>query len=359
MKHTRRVAAAAAATLVVSLAACSSGGSTESGGAESSSGESSSSEQSLTIYTGRDKDEVADVVSKFEEAYPQYEGKVQTIIAGAQDNLDRLRAEKGNPQAGFLWGGTQQQLEQAASEGLFVKTSPTNLDSIPEKYRSADGTWYAEQLLPEVIIYNSNLLTDEEAPKDWDDLVTDAFKDSIVIRDVAASGTMRTIYAAMVYRFFAEDGTPDRGYEFLRKLDANTVSYAANPDDMYVQLDQGVGTVTLWNLQDALIQTIKNQHPWKYVIPESGAPVLLDGVAVVNNPSQEEAATDFMNFILEPKLQAQLAADYYQVPAVTVEDTDKPEWLRDLDLKEMDIDWDVFGEHQDEWMDYWTENIRS
>src|SRR4051812_37802428 len=64
--------------------------------------------QQLIIYTGRDKNEVAAVVDLFEQKFPQYKGNVDTVILGAQAALDRLRAEKANPQAGFLWGGTLQ-----------------------------------------------------------------------------------------------------------------------------------------------------------------------------------------------------------------------------------------------------------
>src|SRR5215510_3071277 len=70
--------------------------------------------QNLTIYTGRDKDEVAHVVDLFTQKYPQYKDKVETVILAAQQALTRLRAEQANPQAGFLWGGTIQALQQAA-----------------------------------------------------------------------------------------------------------------------------------------------------------------------------------------------------------------------------------------------------
>lgn len=362
--HRIKVVAGAAATLVL-LAGC--GGTTPStspsagqpSDTKSASASPAAQTQSLTIYTGRDKDEVARVISEFEEANPQYAGKVTSVIAGAQDNLDRLRAEKANPQAGFLWGGTMQQLDQAANEDLITKVDLVHGDKIAENRKGADGAWVSEMLLPEVIIYNKNLVTEADAPKDWADLVKPEWKDKIVIRDVMPSGTMRTIYSAMVYQAFAKDGKPDAGYEYLKQLDANTVSYAANPDDMYTQLDQGVGVITLWNLQDALIQPLKNNRPWAYVMPSSGAPVLLDGVAVVSNPNQEQAATDFANFLMEPKMQAKLAADFYQLPAMEIEDADKPEWMKDFHLVEMDIDWKVFGEHQDEWMKTWAETIKS
>lgn len=312
----------------------------------------------LTIYTGRDKDEVAHVIDLFTQKFPQYKGRVNTITLGAQAALDRLRAEKSNPQAGFLWGGTLQGLQQAADEGLLVPSNPANAELIDASRKDPQGRWYAEMLLPEVIIYNHDLVKPDQAPKEWDDLITPAFKDKIVIRDVMASGTMRTIYSAMIYRQYQKTGSVDAGFEWLRKLDANTAVYTPTPDDMYLKLDRGVGTVTLWNLQDALIQPLKNNRPWSYVIPASGVPVLLDGLGVVNNPNSMQAALDFQNFILEPHLQAQLAKDYYQIPAIQIPDSEKPEWLAKLDIREMKIDWNLLSEKQTEWMNYWSQNIK-
>ena len=317
-----------------------------------------SSQQALTIYTARDKDEVQHVVDLFTMQHPQYKGAVNTITLSAQAALDRLRAEKSNPQAGFLWGGTLQGLEQAANEGLLAPSNPTNTNLIDASRKDPQGRWYAEMLLPEVIIYNHDLLKPDDAPKDWDDLVTPAFKDKIIIRDVLASGTMRTIFSALIYRHYAKTGSPDSGFEWLKKLDANTVVYTPTPDDMYLKLDRGVGTVTLWNLQDALIQPLKNKRPWSYVIPASGVPVLIDGVGIVNNPKMMQAATEFQNFLLEPQLQAQLSKDYYQIPAIRLEDADKPDWLAKLNIKEMDLDWNVLSQKQTEWMNYWSQNIK-
>jgi iron(III) transport system substrate-binding protein len=312
----------------------------------------------LTIYTGRDKDEVAHVVDLFTAKFPKYKGNVNTITLGAQAALDRLRAEKSNPQAGFLWGGTLQGLEQAANEGLLAPSNPASAGLIDASRKDPQGRWFAEMLLPEVIIYNHDLLKADDAPKDWDDLITPAFNEKIVIRDVMPSGTMRTIYSAMIYRQFARTGSPEAGFEWLRKLDANTVVYTPTPDDMYLKLDRGVGVVTLWNLQDAFIQPMKNNRPWSFVIPASGVPVLLDGVGVVNNPKMMDAAVEFQNFLLEPKLQAQLAKDYYQIPAIRLQDSDKPEWLAKLTIKEMPIDWNLLGQKQTEWLDYWSQNIK-
>src|SRR4051812_6206675 len=179
----------------------------------------------LIIYTTRDKDEVAAVVNLFTQKYPNYKGKVDTVILGAQTALDRLRAEKANPQAGFLWGGTLQGLQQAANEGLLAPSMPDNARLIQDSRKDPQGRWFAEMLLPEVIVYNHDLLKPEQAPKDWDDLITPAYKGKIVIRDVMPSGTMRTIYSAMIYKQYAATGSADAGFAWLKKLDANTAIY--------------------------------------------------------------------------------------------------------------------------------------
>ena len=127
---------------------------------------------------------------------------------------------------------------------------------------------------------------------------------------------------------------------------------------MYLKLDRGVGAVTLWNLQDALIQPLKNNRPWSFVIPASGVPVLIDGVGVVNNPKSMQAALEFENFLLEPQLQAQLAKDYYQIPAIRLPDAARPDWLTKLDFKEMKLDWDLMSQKQTEWMNHWSQNIK-
>jgi iron(III) transport system substrate-binding protein len=161
-------------------------------------GRNADADQTLTIYTGRDKDEVSQVVELFTTKHPEYKGRVNMITLGAQAALDRLRAEKSNPQAGFLWGGTLQGLQQAAGEYLLAPSSPANAHLIDSSRKDPQGRWYAEMLLPEVIIYNHDLLKANEAPKDWDDLITPAFREKLVIRDVMPSGTMRTIFSAMI-----------------------------------------------------------------------------------------------------------------------------------------------------------------
>ncbi|MCK9912336.1 iron ABC transporter substrate-binding protein, partial [Microbacteriaceae bacterium K1510] len=83
----------------------------------------------------------------FKEKYPDIE--VETLEMGAQEILERVRAEKANPQADFWWGGTQSALSAAADEGLLESYKPTFADKVPAQYKDAQDRWYGEMLLPE------------------------------------------------------------------------------------------------------------------------------------------------------------------------------------------------------------------
>ncbi|MFO7173112.1 MAG: extracellular solute-binding protein [Bacillota bacterium] len=348
--------------LAVAIAGCGGQGAAPQGGSDAQApaggGEQSGGqeEERLVIYTARDKSVVDFVVPRFEEAHPEYKGKVEVLTMGAQEILERVRAEKANPQADVWWGGTQQALSQAAKEGLLAAVKPSFADQVPAEYKDPNGYWYGEILLPEVIMYNTDALSPEEAPQDWDDLLDPKWKGKIIIRAVPASGTMRTIYAAMIYRFYEQDGKPDRGFEWLKKLDANTKEYAANPTDLYLKLARQEGLLSLWNLQDILIQKEQKNMPFGYVVPKSGAPILVDGVAVVQGAKHPRAAEKFLEFLFSQELRTALATEYYQIPTIPLDQ--EPEWLRGLELKAMELDWDVMAANEKDWIQYWDQNIK-
>ena len=323
---------------------------------ESSSGAEGSEGGDLTIYTARDKGLAEAVVADFEEANPEYAGKVQILTLGAQEALERIRAEKANPQGDIWWGGTGQQMKQAAGDDILAPAPDAVVDAVPEELRDPAGLWVGEMQLAEVIFYNHDMLTEEQAPKDWDDLIAPEMMDKIAIRDVEASGTMRSIYSAMIDRKFDETGSAEAGYEWLKQLDANTKVYAANPTDLYLRVTRQEAAASAWNLQDVMLQIDSQNAPYTPVVPESGAPMLVDGVAKIKNGPSSDAADAFLEFLLSEDTQKELSETYYQIPSIAM--TEEPAWLADLNLKEMEVDWERIGANETEWIGYWAENIK-
>jgi iron(III) transport system substrate-binding protein len=202
-------------------------------------------QDSLTIYTPRPKIIAQGVVDRFEATHPQYRGKVRMLTIGAQEVLDRVRAEAGRPQADVWWGGTSQQFEHGIAAKLLAPAPAEAARRVPAAYHGANDLWLGEMRLVQIMFYNRDMLTPDQAPKDWDDLVTPAYRRKILIRDVAASGTMRGILSALVGRAFAATGSPEPGYDWLRALDANTKEYVPNPSDLYLRVQRREAPVSV------------------------------------------------------------------------------------------------------------------
>ncbi|BCB89952.1 extracellular solute-binding protein [Phytohabitans suffuscus] len=337
--------------MVASLAAC--GG--DSDETETPAGGAAPAEK-IVVYSARDKKVTDYVVEQFVAKHPEYKDKVEVLNMGAQEVLERTRAEKANPQGSVWWGGTQQGLSSGADEDLLEAWQPTFAAQMDARYKDAQGRWFGEILLPEVIMYNNKAIPADQAPKDWDELIDPKWKDKVIIRDVPASGTMRSIYASMIQRLSPDGSNPQPGYDWLKKLDANTVEYAANPADLYLKMSREQGVLSAWNLQDILLQSEQSNMPFGFVMPASGAPVLVDGVAVIKGGNSAGART-FLEFIFDGTLRANLAKDYFQIPAVAI--SEQPEWLANLNLKPMDVDWDVIAKNETDWINHWNAEIKN
>ncbi len=308
----------------------------------------------LIVYSTHGIDMLEEFEKRFEAVEPGID--VQLLDMGSQDVLGRIRAEKQNPQADIWWGAPSVIFSRGAAEGLLEPYRPTWADHVAPQYHDPNDLWYGTFKTPEVIIFNSQVLTRETAPQDWDDLLDEKWRDKVIIRHPLASGTMRTIFGAMIWRDFRQSGSPEKGFQWLRGLDANTKDYAADPNVMIMKLSRQEGLVSLWNLTDALLQNRINGYPVDYIVPKSGTPVITDGIAIVKGAKRTEAEKfyEFVNSVESLTLQAE---KFFRIP--TRDDvTTLPDWLAGVEIPEMEIDWEEFGKQVPEWMRYWDENIK-
>lgn len=353
MKKAKKISMLAALSMSAALllSACGSGEKTSGG----SKGKSKDLEDKIVVYSPHGKDILAQFEKLFEEKYGI---DVEWLDMGSQEVLDRVRSEKNNPQADVWWGAPSTSFDQAKGEELLEPYEPSYSGTLEAGFHDQDWYWTGTSQTPEVIMYNSKLLKKEEAPKDWDDLLDPKWKDKVIIRYPLASGTMRTIFSAMIYRDYKDSQDPTKGYEWLKKLDANTKEYSANPEMMYNKVAKGEGTVTVWGMPDVAMLKEQKNYPFEFIIPESGTPVLTEGIAIVKNAPHPKAAKAFYEFVNTPEAAKILAEEHYRIPTRN-DVTDLPDWIKETEIKEMDIDWDVFQSKSDEWMKYWDENIKN
>jgi iron(III) transport system substrate-binding protein len=301
------------------------------------------------------------MLSSFERQYEQIHSDVdvQWLDMGSQDAYDRIRTERENPQADLWWGAPATTFVKAEAESLLEKYVPTWDAAMKPEYKSQHGYWHGTFLTPEVILYNNRVLSDQEAPKDWDDLLDPKWKDKVIIRYPLASGTMRIIYAALIQREERKAGSVEAGFNWLRKLDANTKGYVADPTQLYLKIAREEGMVTLWNLPDVILQSRLNGYPFGYRIPTSGTPLIVDCIAIVKGTRNRSEAERFYEFVTSEQALIRQAEEFGRIPARSdISTANLPDWIAKLELKAMDLDWQELQLNEKNWMKRWDEEVR-
>jgi len=202
----------------------------------------------VVVYSPHGREVLEPAKARFEADNPGYE--MVPVDMGAQEVLDRLRAERAAPQADVWWGAAHTTFQQGAEEGLLDPYQPTWAAALDASRRDPQHRWYGLYLTPGVIVYNTDAASAADAPRDWDDLLAPQWKGRILVRDPLNSDTMRTFIAAMLLRA----PTLDDGWAWLRRLDANTAAYPASPALLFRQFQAQEGVITPWNLRDVFIQ---------------------------------------------------------------------------------------------------------
>jgi iron(III) transport system substrate-binding protein len=294
---------------------------------------------------------------RFEAAYPQYE--LQYLEQGSQEVLERVIRERAAPQADVWWGAGAPTFATAAGEGVLEPFTPSWAGAIPAESKDALSRWVGIYETPEVIVYNTAVVSEADAPKDWDELLDERWRGKIIIREPVASDTMRTVFGAIILREWDKTGGPEGGYAWLRRLAANTRDYSPGWDAMLTSLNRQEAPVTVWNMPD--VKRIADERGYTLAtrFAESGTPVLVDGVAVVKGGPNPEGARALCEFVGTPESLAAAARDFYRMPVrKDLDPASLPEWLRGLEFRRMPVDWARFQAGIREWMAHWMSEIK-
>ncbi len=312
----------------------------------------------LVLYSPHGPDLLGLMESEFEAAHPEID--VRWLDMGSQDVYDRIRTEAANPQADVWYGGPDTIFRRGAGDGLLDSYRPPWASAIPEASRGPNDLFFGLYRTAPVLAYNSVTVTGDDIPRDWDDLLDERFRGEILMRDPLASGTMRTLFGMVLASSVAETGSEERGWEWLRRLDAQTKEYILNPALMIEKLTRQEGKVTIWELTDMLWQRHRGR-PLEFVFPSSGTPVINDSIGLVRGAKHPVEARAFIDWIGGAAAQELAARKGYRLPARDDLPADElPEWAGKV-LAEMVpavTDWAMIAERGGGWMETWDRTVR-
>ena len=312
----------------------------------------------LTVYSPHGRDLLSLMEKSFEASHPKID--VRWLDMGSQDVYDRVRSETANPQADVWYGGPRSIFARGAAEGLLAAYRPPWAGAVPPSSRAPGDLFFGAYRTAPVLVFNSTAVPAAAAPKDWDDLLDPRWKGKILIRDPLASGTMRTLFDMVLARSVAETGSPERGFAWLRRLDAQTKEYLQNPALLMEKLDRREGLITVWELTDMLWQKQRGA-PLDYRFPASGTPVIDDSIGLVKGAPHPLEAKLFIDFVGSIEGQELAARQAFRLPARTdLPAARLPAWAQEVlrSLVPAQVDWKTIESHEQEWMIAWDRSVR-
>jgi iron(III) transport system substrate-binding protein len=312
----------------------------------------------LVIYSPHGRDLLTLLERRFEQLHPDVD--VRWLDMGSQEVYDRVRSERPNPQADLWFGGPGTIFARATRDSLLEPSAPGWAAAIDPHGRGPGGLYWAVYETPAVIAYAARAVPPDEAPQDWDDLLLPRWKGRILIRDPLASGTMRAVWGMIIERGLKQTGDTAAGFQWLRRLDAQTKEYVLNGTLLDQKIVRQEGLVTIWDLPDILLN-IRDGLPLGYAFPRSGTPAIEDAIGVVRNARHRAQAEAFVEYVGGVEGQLLATREAYRLPARLDLPLDSlPPWAREVRrrMKVADMDWDVLAERGADWMRYWDQNVR-
>lgn len=323
--------------LLVGLTAC--------GNKEGGTDKPETESDTVVLYSPHPAETINLLTKEFEEKTGI---KTEVVAAGTGELLNRVEAEDGNPLGDVLWGGGAESL--AAFSEFFEAYESPELANIDPVYYDPDFKWLGESPLPMILMYNTDLVAEEDVPTTWKDLLKPEFKGKIAMADPGASGSAYTIMATMVSAYGKDGAGWDFIDDFIEALEGKIVGSSGG---VYKGVADGEYSIGL-TLEKAAYPYVLEGAPVKMAYPEEGTTAVPDGVAIIRGAKNMENAKKFIDFALSKETQEIMASELQRRSIRN--DVDAPEGLPALsDIKLVDYDFDWASNDKDANLAKWKE----
>jgi iron(III) transport system substrate-binding protein len=311
----------------------------------------------VTVYTSLDPEVTAWAEQAFGAARPDVAVRFESVASGTL--LERLRSEREDPTAQVVWGAPSWTLAAAAAEGLLAPGAPSWAASLPEALRDPEGRWTGSLVDPIVLAFDHEALSRSRAPRDWIDLFHPRFAGEVLVPEPGTDDGGSVLLGAHAAASLEAYGDVLAAIDWFRRLDGQSRRYEADEEVLLRHLGRGDGSVAAVRLSRAEA-AVRAGAPVAYVVPESGGPLLVLGVALVAGAEGTEAARAFVEWLGTPRASEALADALHRVPAAFVTEPARLGWLPDAatalggDVPSAD----TLAAHLDDWIERWKRDAR-
>lgn len=289
---------------------------------------------SLVIYSGRSEPLIQPVIDAFKAKYPSVE---VLLKAGSNSELaNALIEEQANPQADVFITTELFTMQSLSQKGIFRSYLPVGADKLPAEFLGADNTWTGLTRRARVIMYNKDLVSEDELPTSIFDLTDPKWKGQIAAAG-STNGSMQAQIAAM-RQLLGEEETE----AWLNGLIANEVTFFGGHTDVRKAVGAGEFTLGLVNHYYFYLQQAEGSNVGVIFPDQDDGKIGLisnaTAAAMVKGARNAAAAQAFLDFLVSVEGQKLFAGQNYEyplLPGVSLREGVPP--LDDLRLADVDI----------------------
>lgn len=279
---------------------------------------------------------------------------VEFIRASTGELVNRVIAEKDNPQADILLGGATSYHIQANEAGALEKYVSPNSKNIPSYAKSDDGTWTGFCVLTLGIGLNTKRFNEkfpgQKIPETWDDLNNPLFKGEIVLTNPVASSTAYLFVQNQLQRLGW-----DEGWKYLISLSDLVGQFPDSGSAPAKLIGTGEYAIGVSYLHAITKYKAEGFDLTLIAPPKSVGDV--DCISIMKNTPHSDAAKKFVDFMLSKEAQELMSSIDFTTPvnpdAVGAEGSIP---VSQVDL--IDYDSELASKQKDEVLNKWSLEVK-
>ncbi len=268
--------------------------------------------------------------------------------------LNRLIAEKDNPQCDVFWSGDPVRTIVLKNKGITMPYQSSIANDIDLVYKDPEYHWTGFSARARVLIYNKDMLEQANIPQSIFDLTKEMYKGNFAIANPLFGTT--TFHISALFTFVGDEKTK----QYLSDLKKNDVVIATSNGDVKKRVIQGEVSCGLTDTDDAY-EAIKEGANIGIVFLDQqgmGSLIMPNTVCLIKNAPHPENGKKLMDYLLSKETEAKLAKSCAQMPLH--KGVEIPQDIPSLDsIIPMKIDYDKVSKKLEEIQNYlktWTEN---
>lgn len=248
----------------------------------------------LKIHSPLNERIIQPIVKEFQESTGIH---VEYTSAGTLDLLKALENKGDKYLMDVMWGGSEEYLN--AYSYLF---EPVDLTNNNQEYILGYNK------LPIVLIYNTKLVSKEEIPSSWKEILDLKWKGKLAIADPMASGSA---YIALSFLLEMDKVAEDYNWLNAKKLIENiNGKILAKSSEVYEGVANGDFSIGI-SMEEAAINYINQGKDMGIVYLKEGTPVIKDSIALMKDARNKDEAKAFIKFVLNKKVQSYMVDRFY------------------------------------------------